>query len=572
MLGVGAQLLPDIYVPTFDMTVGGARLDMQTAQKVIEINVTQHLDSPGSFHFRLYDPTLSLVDRQRGKFTEGTRIEISMGFVGKAKKLKKLIVGEITAVATDFPDSGPATLEVQGFDLTHGLMRGTIWRIWGGPGPNDGMADSDIVTQIAKEVSLTPDVDSTGKRSEAVQQNVSNFALLMQLAHLNNYHFWVDDTTLHFKKKRPAPSSLTLEWGKTLMSFAGRLSTAGQVNSVEVRGWDPNQKKQFSATVQRSDTSSLSSTGQEQLSKGAGGQSNLLITDATVTNAQQAKDYAQAIMTSLQTSLLTGSGTAVGDPDMQVGTTLKLGRIGRFDGTYTVQQVSHTIGAGGYQTSFEVLQKDASTSDLFSKATERGSDLRYGVVPAVVIHNNDSTHLGKVQIRLPHMTDDSKGPWARVVALMGGGDRGTFFLPEEGDEVLVAFENGDPNKPYILGGLWSNKDKPPDTNADGKNNKRLIKSRSGHLIRLDDTDGSEKVEIIDKSGNNSVTFDTSKNTITITSAQDVNINATQGTITLSAKTISISSSADTTIAAKSGLTLQADGSTTTIKGQTVNIN
>ena len=208
-----------------------------------------------------------------------------------------------------------------------------------------------------------------------------------------------------------------------------------------------------------------------------------------------------------------------------------------------------------------------SISNPFSEESGRW----YGVAPAVVTHNDDPTHLGQVQIRFPHMTDDTTGPWARVAVLMGGGKRGTFFLPEEGDEVLVAFENGDPSKPYILGGLWNNTDQPPDTNADGENNKRFIKSRSGHLIRFDDTGGSEKVEIIDKTGKNSITFDSSSNTITITSAQDVTINAPQGTISLSAKTISISSSADSTISAKGGLTLQASGNTT-IKGAEVDIN
>ena len=212
-----------------------------------------------------------------------------------------------------------------------------------------------------------------------------------------------------------------------------------------------------------------------------------------------------------------------------------------------------------------------NTSGLFSEPTNRSTDRWYGVVPAIVTDNNDQAQLGRVRVRFLQATDDPAGLWARVAVLMGGANRGTFFLPEVGDEVLVGFESGDPNKPYILGGLWSNTDQPPDTNEDGKNNKRLIKSRSGHLIRLDDTDGSEKVEIIDKSGNNSITFDTANNTISINSAQDVNINAPQGTITLSAKTISISSSADSKIAAQSGLTLEASGNMT-IKGAMVNIN
>ena len=355
VLGLTAQLTPDIFVPTFDMKIDGATLDAQIAAQVIDITVTQHLDPPAAFQFRMDDPELKLIDLQRGKFTEGTRIEIGIGFVGN---VQNLIMGEITAVAADFPGSGPATLEVQGFDLAHWLMRGTVWRVWGGPGAHDGLADSDIVTEIANEVGLTSDVDPTGQRSAPiVQQNVSNLAFLTHLAHLNNYYLWVDGTTLHFKEQISAPNNVKLEWGKTLMSFSGRLSTAGQVNSVEVRGWDPKQKQQFTATVQRSDTSSLSATGQAQLAKGAGGQSNLLITDAPVTDAQQAQDYAQAIMSGQQKTLFTGNGTSVGDPSIQVGATLTLTGVGRFDGTYTVQQATHTLGAGGYQTSFEVLQK-----------------------------------------------------------------------------------------------------------------------------------------------------------------------------------------------------------------------
>jgi uncharacterized protein involved in type VI secretion and phage assembly len=212
-----------------------------------------------------------------------------------------------------------------------------------------------------------------------------------------------------------------------------------------------------------------------------------------------------------------------------------------------------------------------SEFDLFSDVTDGDRARCYGVVTAVVTSNQDPDQQGKVKIKLPGMTDDETGPWARVAVLMGGGGRGTFFLPEQGDEVLVAFDNGNLKLPYIIGGLWSSQDKPPDVNADGKNNKRFIKSRSGHLIRFDDTAGSEKVEIIDKSGNNSVTFDAANNSVTINSAKDITISAPNGTITLSAKTISISSLGDSTVAATGKLALQASQKTT-IKGTTVDIN
>ena len=112
--------------------------------------------------------------------------------------------------------------------------------------------------------------------------------------------------------------------------------------------------------------------------------------------------------------------------------------------------------------------------------------------------------------------------------------------------MLVAFEHGDVRLPTSVGALWNGKDTPPATNDDGKNNVRVIKSRSGHVIRLNDEDGKETVEIVDKSEKNSIAIDTASNTITITSDKDIVLKAANGTITLDAQQIALKSSADST--------------------------
>jgi len=210
-------------------------------------------------------------------------------------------------------------------------------------------------------------------------------------------------------------------------------------------------------------------------------------------------------------------------------------------------------------------------ADLFGQ-TGQERKRTYGVVVGLVVDNKDPQGLGRIKVKFPSSSDDEIGHWARIAVLMAGAQRGTFFLPEVNDEVLVAFEQGDILRPYVIGALWNGQDTPPDTNADGKNNVRLIKSRSGHLVRLDDTDGAEKIEIIDKSGSNSITIDTSNNAIAIKSAKDVSIEAPQGTIKLSAQSIEISSTSDTKIQAQGGATLDGSPGTTTVKGTTVNIN
>jgi uncharacterized protein involved in type VI secretion and phage assembly len=204
--------------------------------------------------------------------------------------------------------------------------------------------------------------------------------------------------------------------------------------------------------------------------------------------------------------------------------------------------------------------------------SQKTADTRlFGLVVGVVTNNQDPDKLGRVKVRFPWLSDAEESHWARMAVPMGGKERGTYFLPEVDDEVLAAFEHGDPRFPYVLGALWNGKDAPPSTNDDGKNNLRLIKSRSGHIIKLNDEDGKETIEIIDKSGKNSIVIDTAKNTLTITTDKDIAFSAAQGAIKLEAQKIELKSSADTKIEAGAGMDVKASA-TLNVKGATVNIN
>ncbi len=121
----------------------------------------------------------------------------------------------------------------------------------------------------------------------------------------------------------------------------------------------------------------------------------------------------------------------------------------------------------------------------------RGGRL-FGVYSAIVTDVQDPEGLGRVRLRLP-WTSDPEGElyeaWARIATLMAGAERGSWFIPEPDDEVLVAFEAGDPRRPFVVGGLWNGADAPPET-MDSDNNLRSLTSRSGIKITMDDTEGS----------------------------------------------------------------------------------
>jgi uncharacterized protein involved in type VI secretion and phage assembly len=178
-----------------------------------------------------------------------------------------------------------------------------------------------------------------------------------------------------------------------------------------------------------------------------------------------------------------------------------------------------------------------------------------GLVVGVVDDLDDPESLGRVRVKLPHL-DNELSDWAPLVSPMGGKDRGVVFRPEPDDTVLVAFELGDPRRPYVLGAFWSKPDPPPALGDPAKeNNLRLIRSRSGHVIRLDDTDGSERIEIVDAKERLKVTLDTAANEIAVT--------ADGGTVRVEASTVKITATSTAEISANGKLTL---------KGQTVEIN
>ncbi len=187
-----------------------------------------------------------------------------------------------------------------------------------------------------------------------------------------------------------------------------------------------------------------------------------------------------------------------------------------------------------------------------------------GIVIGLVTDLEDPENIGRVRVSYPYLGDETSD-WARLVTQMAGKDRGMFFRPEVGDEVLVAFELGDVRRPYILGSLWSTTDTPPADDGQAKqNNWRFIKSRQGHIVKLDDTAGKEKIEIIGSDGQRQIVFDIAKQKIQVTcDSGDVEVSAAAGSVKVDAMTVEIKASKD--------MTLQASGSMT-IKGTTVAIN
>jgi uncharacterized protein involved in type VI secretion and phage assembly len=191
---------------------------------------------------------------------------------------------------------------------------------------------------------------------------------------------------------------------------------------------------------------------------------------------------------------------------------------------------------------------DSDLLDLFSDEEQRTTKATRtsGIVVGIVTSNKDEENCGRIKVTFPWHSDENESDYVRVSNFMAGNDRGSMFVPEVGDEVICAFLHGDINRPVCLGALHGIENKSPAKTDDGKNNIKIIKTRSGHTITFNDEDrkesltiksksghtisfedtpGQEKLTIKDKTKNNFIEIDSVKNSITINSALMLDLKA-----------------------------------------------
>jgi uncharacterized protein involved in type VI secretion and phage assembly len=192
-----------------------------------------------------------------------------------------------------------------------------------------------------------------------------------------------------------------------------------------------------------------------------------------------------------------------------------------------------------------------------------------GVAIAQVTQNKDDEGLCRVKVSYPWHEKPRESYWARLATPMAGKERGLVFIPEVGDEVLVAFEREDLRFPYVLGALWNGKDKPPLANDDGKNDKRTVVSRKKHHLLFDDG-AKGAVELLHEKGRK-VVLDDNGFVVQDEKGNVVKVDSNSGAMTIEAKGQLKIKAASITLEATGTVELKASA-TMTIRGTMVNIN
>jgi len=571
------------HVSHLSLKIEGAPASDPVIEDLVEIMVDHSLHLPSMFTLRLFNHDMKWLEDTT--FREGTKIEILAG-----EPPLKLLSGKVAALEPELAETEP-TLVVRGYDLSHKLYRGRHRRSF------NQVTDADLAKKLASEAGLRPGtIDSTPEVHEYVfQNNQTNAEFLLERAQRLGYELWVEDDALHFRQPKPSGAPIRLAWGEDLRSFRPRLSTAEQVNEVEVRGWDPKQKREVVGRATRGQGAPQVGIAQPgaDIARQAWSEAKLAVVDQFVRSPNEAEALAQAVLDESTAAFVEAEGTCDGNPKLRAGCAVRIEGVGnRFSGTYYVTQAIHEwTKERGLMTHFTVSgRRDRGVWSLLEESAPRPAGT--GMVIGVVTNNKDPEELGRVRVKFPWLSDNDESAWARVVAPMAGNGRGFLYLPEVDDEVLIAFEHGDIHRPFVIGALWNGKDKLPmnasqAVGGDGKVNKRILKSRSGHTITLDDSDGGEEITIVDKTGNNKIVFHSPDNSMQIKVQGDLTIEA-QGKITLKAMSgvdmssqagfsikgqsaVDVSSQAQLTLSGQASAELSSSAQTT-VKGSLVNIN
>ena len=187
-----------------------------------------------------------------------------------------------------------------------------------------------------------------------------------------------------------------------------------------------------------------------------------------------------------------------------------------------------------------------------SAVPEAPPDMRfYGVAIAEVVSNMDAMGLGRVQLRLPWLSGYQ--PWARVAVLSAGSSRGTYFIPQNGDEVLVAFNHGDVTEPYVIGSLWNGRDQPPRSAPLDPVHLRVIHTPMGHEIAFDDQ-------------RQSITVTSATGQTVVLDPQQIQLSAGSGAATLTMTTAGVVTIEGTTIQIKATANAEVKGTDLSLSG------
>lgn len=549
---------------------------LSISKKINRIPTAQVILQDGSI------PDQDFPASNRNELSPGTEISIRLGYDGKEEEVFK---GILVKHGLKSRKGGSSLLIIE---LKDEAVKMTVGRK---NNYYEDSRDSEIMEDLIGGYGLNKKVERTAvQHHEMVQYFCTDWDFLLSRAEANGQVALVNDgkITVETPSFRGTPK-LQLTYGQNIVEFETEMDARDQYAGITASAWDFSRQEIVESEGKDPKFKEQGNINAKSLSDVIGLET-FQVQHSGRLSEEELQSWSDALLLRSRLSKIKGRIRIFGIADIQPGDLIELGGLGdRFNGIAYVSGVDHSYGLNAtWHTDLHIGLDKKWLADCYDNVVDHPSA---GLIPAVnglqiglvtAIHD-DPDGEDRIQVRIPVINTEDNGLWARVVNLDAGENRGFFFRPEVGDEVIVGFLNDDPRDPIVLGTVFSSA-KPAPIRATEENNEKGLITRSemkmlfddnkiswtletpnGNTIVVSDDEGSIYLE--DENGNK-LTMDADG--ISIESAKDISLKAT-GDIKLEGVNIEQAASAQFKAEGSAGAEVSSSANAV-IKGAIVQIN
>ena len=540
-------------VVNYEILLDGQPMDI--AWQLLSIDISDEVNrlAAATVVLRDGDPSIEKFElSEKSELEPGKKIDIKVGLDGQKKTLFK---GVIVRHAIRSKNIGNSYLTLE---CRHAAVKMTLGR------KNkyyEEKKDSEVFETLLGGHGVKGSVEATTlKHKELVQYNLTDWDFMLARAEANGKLVFAEGDKINVKKPDTSGSPvLTLTYGANLLEVEAEMDASTQWKSVKATSWDYAGQALAEETVSSATFTEPGNLSGATLANAVSPSSFDLRHTGQVL-PQELKTWAEAAMLKSRMAKIRGRVKITGFPDVKPGVMVTLEGCGaRFNGKVYITGVRHEVSGGSW---FSYLQFGLSP-EWFAHRPDVAAPPAAGLAPAVhglqigvtVQLEQDPAGEDRILVKLPVLDHQAKGVWARVCTLDAGNDRGSFFRPEIGDEVIVGFLNGDPRDAVVLGMLNSSA-KPAHIPAKDDNHLKGFQTRSKMKLLFDD---EKKIVTLETPGGNKFIISEDEKSITL---QDQNGNSLKmndaGIEIKSVKDLKIEAAQNIDI--KAGQNLKAEGS------------
>ncbi|WP_329455859.1 VgrG-related protein [Streptomyces sp. NBC_01497] len=557
------------FSSVIDVRVGGGKLPATVADKLVSAWVDLGAGVPGAFELAFRDKARREVLGLAG-IRIGTKIELAAVADGKGAQ-DPLLTGEVTGLEADYDGTGTFTV-VRGYDLGHRLLRRR--RVAGYTKMTAAAIARKLVPQsgipLGRIEPTRPDYDFI------TQDNVTDWDFLARLADENEKVMYLDsEGRFQFVSRERASgappegtdtdkSAFVLQAGRDVLRCRAAVTSTDQVPEVEARGWDVGAKRALTSKTKTLTNPALDIGAEpgEMARKFPSG--DLVETSTPYDQQAQVKRAAESLADDVTSAFAELEVTVHGNPRLRPDVAVLLEDVGEpFEGKYTVTGVRHTFENGRpYRTRVTVSGRQWRSLYGLASGGAAAAPRLPSVANAVVTDVKDPQRLGRVKLTFPWLDDSYVSDWTRTVQL-GGVSGGSIIPLDVNDEVLVAFDRGSLDHPFVLGGLYNGKDRPRPGDVplhdklSGKASRHTLADREFNRVDLlSQQTGLRKRGVRLSTGNDRlvINLDRTKTEITVDSKGSVSIKGS--------RSVSVEAGLNLTLKAGGSLKLSAGGAMT----------